>query len=330
MRKNTIGMWLVPAALVAALSCVVVACGTSDSGASSGGAVCVPGAQTSCACPGGAQGVQVCNADGRSLGACECAGSGSGSGSSSSGAPSTCGNAIADMGEECDDGNMSNTDSCTNACKKAVCGDGFVQPGEDCDDGNSAEFDTCPNDCKLDGGGASDASDAGKCDGVLTYAGMTDMTVSVWSYMGKLGTEAGDAMCQQIGADHHCDYEEVKTALAKGELGADANLQNGVTAWVDRTTTEKIDGQGKPDANGMSSAPGAGARCNNFTYGTNHISDGEYVEFSRSGNTVSGAFTLDSDSVFDGNNPGVHTNNSDMPCGGVSRRILCCFPKCMP
>ena len=37
-----------------------------------------------------------------------------------------------------------------------------MQPGEDCDDGNSAEFDTCPNDCKLDGGGASDAQVRGE------------------------------------------------------------------------------------------------------------------------------------------------------------------------
>ena len=33
---------------------------------------CIPGAQSACACPGGATGVQVCIADGRSLGACQC------------------------------------------------------------------------------------------------------------------------------------------------------------------------------------------------------------------------------------------------------------------
>ena len=37
--------------------------------------------------------------------------------------------------EECDDGNDSNTDSCTNDCKKAKCGDGFIQAGENCDSG---------------------------------------------------------------------------------------------------------------------------------------------------------------------------------------------------
>ena len=42
-----------------------------------------------------------------------------------------CGNGTAEGNEECDDGNLSNTDDCTNACTQAACGDGFVQIGED-------------------------------------------------------------------------------------------------------------------------------------------------------------------------------------------------------
>jgi cysteine-rich repeat protein len=39
--------------------------------------------------------------------------------------------------EECDDGNMVDTDMCLNTCKTAKCGDGKVQMGvEECDDGN--------------------------------------------------------------------------------------------------------------------------------------------------------------------------------------------------
>lgn len=34
--------------------------------------VCVPGHQTTCACPGGSEGIQVCDDDGSGLGACEC------------------------------------------------------------------------------------------------------------------------------------------------------------------------------------------------------------------------------------------------------------------
>jgi cysteine-rich repeat protein len=51
-----------------------------------------------------------------------------------------CGNGIVEgVGkdkEECDDGNKSNQDSCTNECKNNYCGDGFVdEQSESCDDG---------------------------------------------------------------------------------------------------------------------------------------------------------------------------------------------------
>jgi cysteine-rich repeat protein len=49
--------------------------------------------------------------------------------------------------EECDDGNANNNDSCTNECKNASCGDGYVQSGEDCDDGNNNNNDSCTNQC---------------------------------------------------------------------------------------------------------------------------------------------------------------------------------------
>ncbi|RMD51147.1 DUF4215 domain-containing protein [Candidatus Parcubacteria bacterium] len=64
-------------------------------------------------------------------------------------AEEACGNGVvdSDYGEECDDGNSDNTDSCTNDCKLAVCGDGYVQPSndEECDD--AGESATCDSDC---------------------------------------------------------------------------------------------------------------------------------------------------------------------------------------
>ncbi len=61
----------------------------------------------------------------------------------------TCGDGIKSGSEECDDGNASNTDGCTNACKLPVCGDGFVGPWEQCDDGNISNTDSCVTGCVL-------------------------------------------------------------------------------------------------------------------------------------------------------------------------------------
>ena len=60
----------------------------------------------------------------------------------------TCGDGVVQSGEECDDGNEVDTDSCTSTCRHQRCGDGVVQPGEECDDGNDVDFDACSNTCR--------------------------------------------------------------------------------------------------------------------------------------------------------------------------------------
>lgn len=65
---------------------------------------------------------------------------------------SLCGNGIVETGEQCDDANNINDDSCTNACTLPVqdtCGDGVVDEGEACDDANDVNGDGCENDCTL-------------------------------------------------------------------------------------------------------------------------------------------------------------------------------------
>lgn len=60
-----------------------------------------------------------------------------------------CGNAILDVvsGEQCDDGNRVDGDTCTSDCRLPVCGDGHVSAGEQCDDGNTGDGDACTSVC---------------------------------------------------------------------------------------------------------------------------------------------------------------------------------------
>ena len=87
------------------------------------------------------------------------------SGVSSSGGPDpVCGDGNVDPGEECDDANADNTDTCVDGCKSAVCGDGFVGPGEACDDANQVDDDACGNDCALSSCGDGKLQPGEECD----------------------------------------------------------------------------------------------------------------------------------------------------------------------
>jgi cysteine-rich repeat protein len=61
-----------------------------------------------------------------------------------------CGDGVIWQGvEDCEDGNLINTDACTNVCLDAACGDGFLWQGmETCDDGNQNNGDQCPLSCE--------------------------------------------------------------------------------------------------------------------------------------------------------------------------------------
>ncbi len=110
-----------------------------------------------------------------------------------------CGNSIKSGEEECDDGNMDNTDACTNKCKNAVCGDGFVQAGtEICDDGNTQNGDVCAGDCsKIIGkmcsnGSGTDCNPAGQT--LVGTSNFVDQTVPAdWvQCMGFINTAGND------------------------------------------------------------------------------------------------------------------------------------------
>lgn len=62
--------------------------------------------------------------------------------------PLSCGNGRIDPGERCDDGNIADGDGCSATCQpEGACGDGRVDPGEQCDDGNRSNGDGCSATC---------------------------------------------------------------------------------------------------------------------------------------------------------------------------------------
>ncbi len=81
------------------------------------------------------------------------------------GTSATCGNGIVEQGEECDDGNTSNTDACLTSCIAATCGDGSIRSGiEVCDDGNASNTDSCTNACQVAQCGDSFMQTGEQCD----------------------------------------------------------------------------------------------------------------------------------------------------------------------
>ncbi|MDY0002432.1 MAG: DUF4215 domain-containing protein, partial [Polyangia bacterium] len=138
--------------------------------------------------------------------------------------PSTCGNLIIDLGEECDGLNLSGsscvglgfdsgilacTDLCqfdTSECLQIGCGNGIIESGEECDDGNQTGADGCNSACHLESGwvcvgqpsvctqscgnGAIDTGE--ECDGAL-LGGAT---------CASLGLTSGNLVCSQV-----CRYD---------------------------------------------------------------------------------------------------------------------------
>ncbi|MSR67315.1 DUF4215 domain-containing protein [Candidatus Peribacteria bacterium] len=65
-------------------------------------------------------------------------------------ADGVCGDLARDDGEQCDDGNLSNGDSCSNVCTLERCGNATVDAEEQCDDGNALAGDGCSDICRIE------------------------------------------------------------------------------------------------------------------------------------------------------------------------------------
>jgi len=337
MRNSFIKSILVPLTALGLAALFAQAC-SGEPNTNPGGR-CVPGATNACVCAGGLEGVQVCNATGDGYAPCDCgmtsgSGGNGGGGGMGGGTPTcvpggsadvACGNGMVDPGEECDDGNCVADDQCSDKCKEPYCGDKIVQAGEDCDDGQNEVGDMCPNDCQDPDAGPDGPVDP--CADKLIFSGFTAAPIGPqWAFGGSIGYEAGTKMCQGIGAAGVCDYEQLKEVLNDpaghpidaAKMAAGVPVGGSITVWVNRTTSEMV--------NGVPSAAGPGGTCNNWTYTTNHLSDGEYLTLMNAAGMVSGTFTLDNDTMYT-TDPQGHAGPG-LDCNGQMRYIPCCFPVC--
>ena len=147
--------------------------------------------------------------------------------------------------------------------------------------------------------------------------------VGPWFFNGFLGTQAGDEMCQAAGYDHVCTFAQLQTANSLGET---ASLPDG-TIWVHRVAAAvKIDAMGNLDPAGTLTVAGAGGRCNDWTYPTNHLADGEYLEV-LNGEQI---WHLDHNTCYTGDPNDMCQGNGPADGGQchVRRAIPCCLAGC--
>jgi cysteine-rich repeat protein len=150
----------------------------------------------------------------------------------------------AGMGEECDDGNSVDDDSCSNTCKLNLanctdpaicptCGNHIQEAGEECDDGNTISGDGCSSHCKLDPCG----------DGIrkpiltnltVTYLGRSCNTGPKDIYLTLNGVEVARAPLPQT-----CDCEPgIATLSVPSTILAETG--KGIQAWVELHATGDV------------------------------------------------------------------------------------------
>ncbi len=113
-------------------------------------------------------------------------GSSSGSTTSTTAPPPNCGDGVVDPDEECDDGNQTDTDDCTNSCQNAECGDGIVRAGQEaCDDGNQDDTDACTSACE-----------AARCGDGFVQAGTEACDQGAQNSDTAYGPDSCNSMCQ--------------------------------------------------------------------------------------------------------------------------------------
>ena len=187
---------------------------------------------------------------------------------------------------------------CTNnVCQAPTCEDNVLNGDETDVDCGGAICNACDEGqaCAANNDCASDVCADNVCAPCRIFVGWGDNNGdvthgSIWSYQGNQGVAAANAMCAQVAADARaCTYAELVTANQQGDFNQEFVNSQGETGWVHRVATTVT-------VNGRDIAPGAGARCVDWTYGSNHLADGEYFTVNADGLT----FTFDPDPTVRG------------------------------
>lgn len=140
---------------------------------------------------------------------------------------SLCGDAIADTGEGCDDGNADETDDCLSTCVSATCGDGKIKASvETCDNGAS-NSDTTADACRT------------KCIKAYCSDGVQDT-----------GEECDDG--NLVTGDGCSDF-----CVKEASTGTTTTTTTTTTSTTDTTTTNTSDTTGDTTSN----APAAAGGC---------------------------------------------------------------------
>ncbi len=153
-----------------------------------------------------------------------------------------CGDGTVHPGEECDDGNQTNTDACTNICKNAVCGDSAIGPNETCDDGNTNNLDGCTNNCHLIACGDGVKEGQEQCDDG-NIAGGDGCSSSCWYELGFSCAGETRSICTRlcsngvIAGNEQCDDQNLNSGDGCSSLCA---VESGFTCLGTPSTCTPI------------------------------------------------------------------------------------------